>query len=441
MGFKDTAKNFLNSYGGFLVAAAALATVVIVLNVPLTPSYDGSDSKWYLAIATGHIDTVVKPFSSRFLHPFLAGWISSHFSLDLAQSFLLINAVSLFLFFVIVSSLFKKVLRWAPLLFLVFPLPFFIERFADFFSPDIFYVFLTALFFLFLYYEREGLSLLTLFFLFLARESTVLLGFVFLVVTLMRSKRMTAAAALVVVVISFFTASQIGNLGIPNAHHLSNFAYLIVRIPFLTLQNLGITPWVNTLPGTCVPLFRLGLPHLSFLGDIREFGFCGFHLSVLVNTLTSFLSVFGVMPAVLWYLLSRKRKEIIKGVPRWLLIALLYGVGYYLITIGSTTGVSRFVGYSWPALLLATPFLAQRYLKMDARFAVKILLIHMSVTLLPFLVEAVGGFTLVPKVIVLFIVAACNVYTFRLLSRRETAVRRSDPVAAQPCPTVNSVVD
>lgn len=72
-------RNFLDNYV-FLIPAVILTVFVIVLNLPLTAPVSGADSQWYIAIAHGRINEVIKPFSGRFLHPFLVGQLNYYFS-------------------------------------------------------------------------------------------------------------------------------------------------------------------------------------------------------------------------------------------------------------------------------------------------------------------------------------------------------------------------
>ena len=154
---------------------------------------------------------------------------------------------------------------------------------------------------------KKKRSLFDAFSAFLARESTILLGAILLLVGLWRSKKLLSVAAAIVIILSVFTASRFNSLGLPNAHELTGLPYLILKLPYNFLNNvLGIVPWSNTLPH-CEPIFQYHLPALSFFGSIQSIGICGFNPLFPLATVTTLLTIFGIMPAVLIYLFPSEK--------------------------------------------------------------------------------------------------------------------------------------
>ena len=182
--------NFIKKYScywGFFLIAAIILSLLLLLNLFLRYA-PGGDEGWYTAMADGRLYEVVQPFSGRFLHPFIAGFLHSFFSLPFSLSFFLITASSLFFFLLINTILFKRELSSSLLLIPLFFTPYFFDTLRRFFQPDSLYLLLTALFFLCLFYKKDAIALFLLFPLFLARESTIILGLLFSFLLFFRSK-------------------------------------------------------------------------------------------------------------------------------------------------------------------------------------------------------------------------------------------------------------
>src|SRR3989344_443532 len=362
---------FLKNYIKFFIVAIVLAVFLWVLS-PMVPVY-GSDIKWYVAMAEGRFSEVIQPFSGRFLQPFITGQISSYLELNLNQSFSIISIISLISFFIASAIFFKKISQ-SPFFFIpIFLLPYFAGLFQATFLPDSFYLFLIALFFLFLIYRMETASLLILFLLFLTRESTILLGLTLLIVSFLRSQRILAIATFMVIALSVFTTYQISELGLPNVHNLSNLSYLILKMPYNFFNNtFGIKLWVNTLPNLCEPISVLNIPQYIPIDPINKIGFCRFDISAPIYTALVLSTTFGVMPLILFYLLFSQFKLILRKFPLWLIVALIYGLASYFMSIFVTGAVQRSIGYGWPAFLLAVPFLLAVFFQIDKRFLFKL---------------------------------------------------------------------
>ncbi len=414
-------KRHKNSLISFFLVAALVTASLFFLDILIGPKY-GGDIEWYIAAAQGHWNELIQPYSARFLHPFIIGFISHHSPFDIYKAFSAVAIVSLFFFFitniVILKDKIKKPLFLIPLFFL----PFFYDTLRYIFHPDAFYIFLTALFFLSLFYKKEALSLIILFLLFLTRESTIILGLVLIILSWFRSKKFFAIATLIVIGVSLLVTSSISNLGQSNIHHLGNFVYTVFKFLYNFMANVfGTKLWVDTYH-TCAPIFKFSLPHLKIFGNIREAGFCGFDFSLPVNTLITLLTIFGIAPLIIFYCLKKNIKKILEELPFWAITALIYGLIFYFIGISAGTGIWRIIGYGWPAFLLIAPIFIQKFFKIDREFIIKLSLLHFFVAWLPFIIQKIISSMVDFMSISLFLVLLAYFCIFRLLKKQKLRV-------------------
>ena len=194
---------------------------------------------------------------------------------------------------------------------------------------------------------------------------------------------------------------------------------MIFKLGYNFMTNaLGIRPWVNT-AALCEPLFRFPLPHLPQLGLVREVGLCSFNPFLPIRTLIALLTTFGVAPLVVFSLLfSKDGRRFFKTSPFWMLLALLYGLLHFFLAIPAGTSVQRILGYGWPAFLLLIPFLMNRFFTTDRAFIMKLSLLHLFVSWLPFLFYATGLRVDIFSIPVLIAVFIAYFLSFRLLKSR-----------------------
>jgi len=413
----------INRQKGSLISFFLIVTLIAIslffLDILIGPKY-GGDIEWYIAAAQGHWNELIQPYSTRILHPVIIASLSRFLHLDIYETFSIVAIESLFLFLLINAIILKDKIKKSLFLIPIFFLPFFYNTLRYIFHPDAFYIFLTALFFLFLFYKKEAASLIILFLLFLTRESTIILGLVLIILSWLRSKKLLAIGTLYVSLVSLFIAGSVSRIGQSNIHHLGNFAYTILKFSYNFMANIfGAKFWVDTYH-TCAPIFKFSLPQLKIFGNIREAGFCGFDFSLPMNTLITLLTIFGIAPLIFFYFLKKKRDRIFKEFPFWAIIVLIYGLAFYFIGISSGTGVWRIVGYGWPVFLLATPILIKSFFKMSRNFIIKLSLAQLFVAWLPFVIERIAGqFTGVASVSIL-LVAPVYFWVFSLLKNQET---------------------
>ncbi len=413
-------KKLTSGYIFYLLLAAVIVFFLFSLNIVVGPTY-GGDSEWYVAAAEGRFHELIVPYSSRFLHPFMVGFFSRLFSFEVYPIFLAVTAVSVFLFLVTNSAFLKKILNSPLLLIPIFLLPYFFATLREIFQPDAFYIFLTALFFLFLFYQKESASLLVLFLLFLTRESTIILGLIFIILSWLRSKKILALTALVVVAISFYVTSAIGSIGQPNVHQLNGLVYLPLKFVYNFAANVfGVKLWVNTYT-SCEPAFQFNLPAIPQLGVINKAGFCGFDFSLPLYTLFTLLTIFGVGPLLLFSYLKRQSKKIFKEFAFWIVVALIYGLAHFFIGVFAGTVIQRIVGYSWPAFLLINPFLIKKFFICDRKFIMKLSMVQILVAWLPFMVYRTGSSVFFAIAAILLAVVGYY-YAFRLIKNQNVRI-------------------
>ncbi len=408
----------LNKYLIFFLVAAAILAVLFFLNILVSPTI-GGDTEWYVAAANGHLNTLIEPYSSRFLHPFLVGWLSRHFPLDIYQGFYLIAIASIFLFFIINIAILKDTLKSPLLLIPLFFLPYFYDTLREVFEPDPLYLFLTAVFFALLLFKKEGLSLIAVFLMFLARESTLLLGLIYSAMSWLWSKKLLTLAVIIVIIISFWITGVVKSTGQPNIHNLSGSFYLASKLSYNFLTNvLGVKPWING-SKSCEPIFRLQLPAIKSLGNVQEVGFCGFDFSLPLKALIILLTIFGIAPLMLFYILSKKLRYIFKEFSFGIIVALTYGLVHYFIGPVAGTGIQRIVGYGWPVFLIVVPLFIRAFFEIDKKFIVRISLAQLFTAWLPLIVYRINGDALDSIIFILAATLAIYIYAFRVIKNQK----------------------
>lgn len=402
----------------FILAAAAITALLFFLNILIAPTI-GGDTEWYVAAAGGQLDKLIEPYSSRFLHPFLVGWLSRNTPLDVYQGFYLIAIASIFLFFVVNGSILKNVVRTPLLLVPLFLLPYFFDTIREVFEPDPLYLLLTAVFFLFTLFRKESYGLVTLFLMFLARESTVLLGVIYAIMGWLRSKKTLAFSIIVIIAASLWLTGIMKSIGQPNIHNLSSPVYMVAKLSYNFGTNvLGLKPWINT--GTaCEPKFKFALPPVKSLGNVHEVGLCGFDFSLPLKALITLLTLFGIAPLAVFYVLSKRMREIFKKFSFGFLLILVYGLAHYVVGVFAGTGVWRIVGYGWPTFLIAGPLLLSAFFEIDRKFVVKLSLIQLLTAWLPLVVYRLNGDGTSSLILILLSVLAIYAGSFRMLKKQK----------------------
>jgi hypothetical protein len=345
------------------------------------------DRTYYLRLAEGDTADVIRPFTKRILHPKAARFLSDVTGWEIRDSFRILSFLSLFLISISLAVLWKKLTPFPSLgLLPVVFTPYLCQIFSDFLMHDLFFSALLSLFFLLLAFGRDWLSLPLLFLLFLTREATVLLAVFLGALSLYRRRFLFAVGLFAVLVAGFIASSHFASLGQPNKHQMGEALYMFSKVVYNFSANfLGINFWVNTYDH-CVPFVEGQVPPWLPAGMIHFFGVCGFSIWQPVNTLVSYLTIFGIGPAALAFVLIRKRFSLFREGDLPLLLFLAYGLVSYLLGPFLGPGGYRLMGYGWPAFWLATPVLAGRYLSLDKKGSIRLVICHLILSWLPPLV-------------------------------------------------------
>jgi len=311
------------------------------------------DNEQYLALAQGRFSEVQSPFTKRFLYPWLVRTLAGNGRLPLGTAAMTLNFASWCLLACCLAAALESSggNPWLAVLFLATPLQ--QESLLLGYMPDLFVTALTALFFLLLARRREGWAMVVLLLCFLARESTLLIcvmcaGFGFL-----RRDKTMAYGGLAVLAGGVMAGAWFGRLGQPNMHHLPDFGYMVLKVPYNFLHNVfGIMIWSNVHPDFGVPVVRWTLPHFLQFGADTEIGLV-FGKRPPTETFLNLFTVFGFAPMLLWR--WRGRIGQVRQWPVAVQLAFAYGLVMYPLATGLGAWTGRLIGYAWPLFWLAGP--------------------------------------------------------------------------------------
>lgn len=393
----------------------AITASLFSLNIFFGPTY-GGDGEWYIKAAEGNLQELIEPYAGRFLHPFLAKIISSFFSLDVYQGFLLLAVGATFLFFVCTFLITRSIVKHQIFILSLFLTPYFFGVLREIFQPDAFYIFLTAFFFLLLSRSRDALGLIVLFLLFLARESTILLAGMYAWFEVYLLKKKTYALGIVIVIlISLYTVGVVRSVGKSNVHSVSPIFYTALKLPYNLVTNVfGIRLWTNT-SNSCVPIVQISAPKTGAFGSIKKVGICGFDGLLPLSTLIVLLTTFGIMPLILYFGISRRRISMLMP---WVRFALWYGIAHYFIGVIAGTGIVRIVGYGWPAFLIAAPLLMNELFELDTLFIKKIIFLNIFIAWIPFTMQRIIGDTVSVACITILVIVCVYMYAWKFMKLR-----------------------
>jgi len=361
-----------------LLQAAVLTTIVAALTWNLNHKLDDYDG--YESIAQGRMSEVTKPFANRVLAASLVHAVTAATGLSTEQGFAVIGVLSLFGIAACVAAVLNSYTKHPAFVFALLLIPWLLGLFREYYLPDLPHAALAAVYFLLLYKGRYWESIPLLFLMQLTREATVLLAVV-AVVVLIRDRRWrpalasagAVAAAMALVAYAIRDAQ-------PNLHHINSVLYLVLKVPFNISRNVfGVMLWTDSLGSKELPaVWTMDLPSWLVRGNIHRIEYCGFDPVPPMETLLSFLTLFGVVPVLLVRELWLRWKRMVgAGLLRpWVKIALAYGLVSFFAGPALGASVRRLVGYGWPAFLLAGVLLLAGSYCLDRRTAVGLLIIQ-----------------------------------------------------------------
>jgi hypothetical protein len=314
------------------------------------------DSEAYLTIAKDGPGKLFSPFPKRILYPWLAGTLSRAAGQPLGNVFLGLNLVALLTLAFCLAEILRVTVGKPilALLFLLTPLP--LENFELAYLPDLSQMALVAAFFLLLFRQKTRWAFAVLMLCFLTRENTLLLCLFAAVLALFRAKRRIFLGAGAVLCAGVAATSFLCRYGKPNTHNLPDFLYLLGKLPYYLLLNFsGFRIWSNVRPDTGTPFVVWHLPSWLCIGNDNVVGILHPQWCYPLATAIFWLTVFGVGPLVLFYLVRKIGK--IRSLPFAVELALIYGGVSFLLGPLLGAWVDRLIGYGWPAFWIAMPFL------------------------------------------------------------------------------------
>ena len=309
-----------------------------------------ADSNYYIDMALGHRRTVPAPFSQRVAYPTIAGWLH-HAGLPISMSFALLGVLALAVFCVAIRVLLRDLPGIAVIALLV--LPFVIDAYRDAYLPDLAFAALLACFLIVLRARLAWWVPLLLVPLVLVRESILAVCVVLAIVAWRRSNRELAGAAAVALIASYGVSTMAGIGGAPSRHNVGGPLYLLGKIPYNGVKNLTGFEFATNDLSECGTVTQFHLPFS--IGNIDSVGLCPFNVFFPAWTLSLWLALFGLGPALLLACLRHPRNGGER--PIWLQVALWSGLLTYLAAPLLGSSVDRLVAYGWPAFLVVMPLL------------------------------------------------------------------------------------
>src|SRR5271157_1923950 len=347
-----------NMKPGPLLSLGVVFTLIVILGWWLGIPKVVFNSEFYIQVATGHGESVVRPFSTRVLHPWLAGaLVRSGLGVESAFTAVSVGAMALLLLSVAftVRWLGAERTTWPVILFC----PLLLEYFRTAYMPDFFHAALLGVLFLALF-RAKPLVLPILLALDLCRESTVLVALVLVVYFAWRREYGYASGTVIATMLGMVLVGLFAPAGSQNMHHFSTGSYIALKSVWNFLSNwLGLRLWQPAF--ALQPVSPWGCPNPLLTARLPGFSsplvVCDWHPETIVETWTNFFGVMSLSCAFLaagWRTLYAGRNELRCQV------ALAIGMyGLLAGVVGTFTGTAtyRLVGYGWPLLWIAVPVL------------------------------------------------------------------------------------
>lgn len=389
-------KTHLFISGNSIFTAICISVLIIGFTWNNLPFFE-ADSHWYISLAEGASQNVIKPFSTRILQPYTVGGLSILINIDLNTSFLIVGVITLIIL-VLTSTLLLKLISHSSLVVFSFLFtPFLFSLFKDYFVPDLFFAALLGVFFFLLSRNWIWQSLPILFLLALTRESFLVLAICLVIFFLFKKKHYPYIIS--VILVSFAgigITSLAGNQGQPNLHNASQFVYLGLKIPFNILSNFfGIQLWSNTLALQSnsgfihPPLMTFQVPAWLHLGSITSVGIYGFNILKPLNMLSAFFTLFGLAPGIYILTFMKTRLKHFQNLPLWLAIAILYGLLSFILGTMTGASVDRLMSYGWPAFLFGVPYLLNKLFVAEKKSFYLLLIFQVVISWLPVILKVI----------------------------------------------------
>jgi hypothetical protein len=353
--------SLLNNSYFLTIFIVTLILVIYYYSAPLTQD----DNKWYIELAKGNYGNVHKPFSTRILYPFIVGKFSTIFDVSLNNSFLIMNVLALVVFVSTIIFILKLTTSHSIIAFPLLFSPLLLFMFSHYILPELFFAALLALFFVCIISNKYYYALVLLLLLCLIRENAVILSLCIVAMCFWKSQKTFALGTIVVTIFGVIVTYLVALQGGPNVHNLNPIIYMMLKIPVNFLSNvLGLRLWTDTLASNPItagsfsthPWFSVMVPNWLQLGGIHEIGILPFSIEAPIFMVETLLTVFGVIPSLLFLHIRRHCQEIATN-DSSLLIILTYGILSVMIGTSSGADVFRLISCGWPAFVIAAPIL------------------------------------------------------------------------------------
>jgi len=347
-----------------IVGLAAVAIGLCIRGLPKVPDVD---SVSYRKMAEGRMGEVVRPYANRVLHPLVVRGVEEVLQNVRTDpetfAFCIVAVASLVIALTALADLTPR-LSAIPFAVLV-ACPTLCLYSVNIYLQDLFALALTALFFRALSAKRIVLSLLFLFLLQTARESTVVIVAALVIAAGVRRQWKWVVGAVGAMVCAMMVVAVVSCDARPNIHSMGALTYLATKVIANGAENLfGVTVWSDTyarqLPNYYpnAPLWKMALPGWVPLGNMTSVGVYRWDASRPVEVAVILLSAFGVLP-VLWARCGWGRLSFRKW-PLAIAVAGLTGLAFLLLSPFAGRTVERQIGYAWPLFWLALPFVVTR---------------------------------------------------------------------------------
>jgi hypothetical protein len=263
-----------------------------------------SDADAYIALAMGNRE-VPKPWGTRILHPFLAGWIARATGISLESAFFFLALVATFVVGLLLAQFAYKATGnpWWSLLAVH---PGLLQAVGSIYLNDLFLLAVVLIFLSTL--SIPPIALLFAVLAVLTREVGLVAVVIAGAILLAQGKRLYGAGLILSGLLAWFVIIPHIASTETNLHGAPEIVYMVARSFAAFVKNfLGFQIWTDSLAqlwakwemGDCkTPLFSLTLP--VPIGNVHKVGICPWQPGHILAFATVYLTGWGVFPGLIW---------------------------------------------------------------------------------------------------------------------------------------------
>jgi hypothetical protein len=343
-GYADEQRSRIRTRLALIAVTVGIAVLLAAQDFPRR----WDDSPVYIGMAQGL--PALMPWAGRILLPDLVALLTRTLGLGMDRAFELINCFAFTVWILIVAERWRTSI-WLPF-FLVLPLA--VVGLQNVFITDMFHMGLTAIFILLLRYNAVAAAVFMVFMM-LGRENSELLALISVGFLLWNRKAFAAGAMLAGFLIGSFIAHWAAAKA-SNVHQMPEIFYLIFKMPSNFLRNwLGVLLWTNGYAWCEQPVFTISFPGTFHLGVITKVGFCAPSILAPLAAAASYVTIFGVLPAVLVSVLKTRGVPLAKWREEWWATSFAYGAFMFFLATFVGNPVDRDIAFAWPLFLISLP--------------------------------------------------------------------------------------